>query len=310
MADANFSLGYFTGINTVDPTARLDPVPVKVGTGMKAAYPLVSASNVEIDNTYGLSSRAGSTKRLTGTDIHSFWAEGLLGFFMDGTTLYMLNYQSGDNYTSTELLAGLDRARMSYCQVNDRVYMTNGFYIGYYSNGVMNGLRVTPETYKHILPAGQRIAYHKGKLLVAKGKVLYIADALCDHYDVRTGFRVFENDITMLRPVDEGVYVADGKTWYLIEKRAFADDPAEFKKEPVLDIDAIPFSDTLINGAFVGEGVEGNVAIWATKEGVCLGDNKGSVKIVTPDYIMPPAIEGAAAIRNLDGVVHYIATIN
>jgi hypothetical protein len=304
MADANFSLGYFTGINTVDQSVRLEPVPVKVGSGMKAAYPLTKAVNVDIDNTYAISSRVGSVKRLSGTDIHSFWADGVVGFFMDGTTLYKLNYSSGDDYDKAELLSGLNRTRMSYFAVNDRVYMTNGSYIGYCSNSSMNSLRVPVETYKIVLPPGQRIAYHKGKLLVARGKVLYISDALCDHYDIRTGFRVFENNITMLRPVDEGVYVADGKTWYL------ADDPSEYKKEWVSNLDAIPYSDTTIDGAFVGEGLEGRIAIWSTSEGVCLGDNKGAFKIVTPNYIMPPAVEGAAVIRNINGVVHYLATIN
>jgi hypothetical protein len=305
MADGNFSLGFFTGINTVDPANRLEPVLVKVGVGNKAAYPLTKAVNVDIDNTYGLSSRTGSVKKLSGTDIHSFWSSGPMAFFMDGSALYLLNH----DYSSTLLLSGLQKRRMSYCQVNDRIYMTNGSYIGYYS-ATLSSLKIPSEAYKIVLPAGQRIAYHRGKLFVAKGKVLYIADALCDHYDLRTGFRVFENDITMLRPIDEGVYVSDGKTWYLIEKRAFADDPSEYKKEFVSSLDSIPFSDTVIDGAFIGEGIEGNVAIWLTSEGVCVGDNKGSVKLVTPNYLMSPAVSGAAAIRNIDGQVHYLATLN
>lgn len=301
------SMGYFTGINTVDPITRLEPVPIKVGAGMKAAYPLAEAVNVDIGNTYELSSRDGCTKKVSGTNIHSFWAKDDVAFFVDGDKLFLL----GADYTVTELLSGLSTgSRMSYAQVNDRVYMTNGAYIGYYNDFTMTALADPEVTYKMPLPAGQLIAYHRGKLLVAKGRVLYLADALCNHYDVRTGFRVFEHDITMLRPVDEGVYVADGGTWYLVEKRAFADDPAEYKKEWVSGLNAIPFTDTLIDGAYVGEGVEGNVAVWSTSEGVCMGDNKGVVKIVTPNYLMAPAVIGAAAVRNIDGQVHYLATIN
>jgi hypothetical protein len=307
MSDALFSLGYFSGINTVDDPARLAPTPVKIGEGYKAAYPLVAAENLDIDNTYALTSRIGSVKKLSGTAVHSFWTNGTLAFFIDGTKLYLLNA----DYSKTEILTGLTLGnRMSYTQVNDRIYMTNGAYIGYYTGAAMSSLVVPVETYKVVLPAGQRIAYHKGRLLVAKGRVLYMADALCDHYDVRTGFRVFENDITMVCPVDDGVYVADGKTWFLMEKRAFADDPAEYKKDWVSGLDCIPFSDTLIDGAYVGEGVEGNVAMWATSEGVSLGNNKGVVKIVTPNYIMPPGVMAAAAVRNIDGLVHYLATIN
>lgn len=300
------SIGFFTGLNTVDDPVRLRTTVVETPEGNKAAYPLVKAVNVDIDNTYGLSSRVGSTKRLSGTDIHSFWANDLLSFFMDGTTLYKLNYGDNVDYTVTELDTGITRAKMSYCQINDRVYMSNGYYIKYYSNYLMNILTVPVDNYKAVLPSGQRIAYHKGSMLVAKERVIYISDSLCDHYDVRTGYRVFENNITMLISVDNGVYVSDGNTWFLSTE----EDPLAFKKTYISSLDAILYSDTVIDGLFVGEGIEGKAAIWLTSEGVCVGDNNGKVKIVTPNYLMPSATQGASTIRNIDGIVHYLATIN
>jgi hypothetical protein len=308
MADLLASIGYFSGINNVDDPVRLPPVPVKIGAGgYKAAYPLVSAVNVDIDNTYALSSRDGSAGMVSGSDVHSVWAKGRIGLFVDGTILYFLNPDD----SVTTLLTGLTRdARMSYTQVNDRVYMTNGSFIGYYKDLTIQQLLNPNKTYKEPLPAGKFIAYWKGLLLVAKGNVLYISDALCDHYDIRTGFRVFENDITMVRPVDDGIYVADGRTWYLVEKRSFADDPAEFRKEPVLEADAIPYTDVLIDGKYVGEGEEGNLAIWTSSLGICIGNNKGIVKIPTLEkYYLPPRGIGSAAVRNINGQVHYIAVL-
>jgi hypothetical protein len=301
------SLGYFTGIDNVTDPLRFLPIPVKLNNDYKSAYSLVEAVNVDIDNTYALSSRDGSTLKLSGSDVHSGWARDLSAFFVEGTSLYLLN----QDYSITELLAGLTLgARMSYCQVNDRVYMTNGSYIGYYSNLSMNSLAAPTATYKVPLPAGRFIAYLKGVLFVAKGKVLYISDALCDHYDVRTGYRVFENDITMLRPVDDGIYVADGRTWFLVEKRAFADDPAEFKKEPVLDNDAIPYTDININGKDLAEGVDGNFAMWCSQDGICIGDNKGMVTIKNNDtYHLTHRAIGAAAVRNSNGITHYLTVL-
>jgi hypothetical protein len=307
MSDATFSMGYFSGINTVDDSVRLAPAPVKIGMGVKAAYPLTEAVNVDIDNTYALSSRDGSTLKLSITDGHSGWAKDGLCFFVDGTTLFQLNL----DYTATALLSGLtNNARMSYAAVNDRVYMTNGSYVGYYANAGMLNLSDPNINYKVPLPPGRFIAYYKGCLFVAKGRVLYISDALCDHYDVRMGFRIFENDITMLRPVDEGIYVSDGDTWFLVEKRAFADDPAEFRKEKVLDNDAIPYTDVAINGKDIGESMEGNLAMWTSTDGVCLGDNKGAVKIISQDkYVLSPHCIGAAVIRNMSGKTHYMTTL-
>jgi hypothetical protein len=308
MADPIASLGYFTGINNVDDPVRLASMPVKIGAGgYKAAYPLVKCVNLDIDNTYALSSRDGSIIKVSGTDIHSSWSDGEIGFFVDGVNLYLIN----SDYSITQLLSGLTNgARMSYFKVNDRIYMTNGVYIGYFHYMSMNSLVNPGKTYKVPLPAGQRIAYYKGVLFVAKGKVLYISDALCDHYDVRTGFRVFTNDITMVRPVDTGIYVADGETWFLVEKRAFADEPAEFRKEPVLEADTIPFTDVVMDGEYFGEGEEGDVAIWTSTDGICAGNNKGQVKVLTRDkYYMPPAGIGAAAIRIVNGQVHYLVTL-
>jgi hypothetical protein len=308
MADLLASIGYFLGINNVDDEMRLPPVPVKLSAGaFKAAYPLVKAVNVDIDNTYALSSRDGSALKVSGSDAHSGWGYQGTGFFVDGTDLYLIN----SDHSITQLLSGLTNgARMSYYPVNDRIYMTNGVYIGYYKNLNMYSLAVTNTNYKEVLPPGQRIAYFKGVLYVAKGKVLYIADALCDHYDTRTGFRVFESDITMLRPVDTGIYVADGSTWFLVEKKAFADDPGEFRKEPVLEADTIPFTDVTMDGVYLGEGEEGDVAIWASTAGICAGNNKGQVTILTKDkYFMPESVMGAAAIRIVNGQVHYLATL-
>lgn len=302
------SLGYFTGIDNVADSVRMVSTPIKNAEGFKSAYPLTEAVNVDIDNTYALSSRDGSTIKVSGTDIHSGWAKNNTGFFVDGTNLYLLN----TDYSVTLLLSGLTKGvRMSYVPVNDRIYMTNGSYIGYYKNLSMNAISDPGINYKLPLPAGRFIAYFRGITLVAKGKILYISDALCDHYDIRTGFRVFENNITMLRPViDGGVYVADGNTWFLSEKRSFADDSADFRKDNVLDIDAIPYTDIEIDGKDVGEGVDGNFAMWVSTDGICLGDSKGAVKVLTKNkYYMDPKGTGTATLRNVNGVIHYLATL-
>ena len=308
MADPLVSMGFFSGLNNVDDPVRLVPIPVKIGAGgYKAAYPLVEAVNLDIDNTYALSSRNGSDLKVSGADIHSFWAKDDIGFFVDGVNLYLIN----SDYSITQLLSGLTNgARMSYFPVNDRIYMTNGSYIGYYK-ALTTNLLVNPNmNYKQPLPAGQIIAYFKGVLYVAKGRVLYQSDALCDHYDTRTGFRVFANDITMVRPVDDGIYVADGETWFLIEKRAFADEPPEFRKDPVFEQGAIPFTDVSIDGNYLGEGMEGTLAMWTSPAGICLGDNKGVVKVITQNkYAMSPCGIGAGIIRNINGQVHYLVTL-
>jgi hypothetical protein len=304
-ADVAFNFSFFSGINTVDDSTRLTPSTYRVGAfGEKTVYPLVSATNVEIDNTYALKSRDGSTLELSGSDVHSLWSDNDLCFFVDGNTLYKLNI----DYTKTSMIEGLQvSARMSYVVVNDRVYMTNGSYIGYYNDGAMHSLQNPSLTYKVILPPGQYITYLSGRLYVAKGSVLYAADVLCDHYDIRTGFYAFANDITMLRAVENGIYVCDGDIWFLSDG-----GEAGMKREFISNDSVIPFTDAGVDGLDVGEdGFEnGTVAIWVSSSGVQMGTNKGKVVNITPNYIIPPPFVGAAMIRSIDGVTHYIATIN
>jgi hypothetical protein len=193
--------------------------------------------------------------------------------------------------------------------MNDRVYLTNKSYIGYYKNFSVTAVPAPTTNYKLPLPAGQRIEYYRGRLYVAKGNVIYIADALCDHYDIRTGFRVFENDITMLRAVDNGIYVSDGNTWFLQGA-----EPDEFQRTKVSDSDAIPYTDSIISGLYVGSGIAGNMAIWTSTYGICIGDNTGVVKNLTSDrYYMSSGTSGYGmgdcAVRNKNGQVHYITSL-
>ena len=294
-----FTFGHFAGINNVDKSFRVPSVRNNAGvvyTDMDAL------ENVDIDNSFALSTRDGSDLKLAGTDVHSIWADGETCLFVDLDRLYSLS----ELYARTEVLSGLTLGeRISYAPVNDRIYFTNKGYIGYFHNLLATALSDPNISFKLPLPAGQRIAYYRGRLYVAKGKVLYISDALCDHYDIRTGFRVFENDITMVREVDNGIYVADSKTWFLQGA-----EPDEFQRAKVSDSDVIPFTDCLISGLLVGDGIAGNLAIWTSTDGICVGDNSGAVKNLTrARYYMASHGIGGSAVRNLNGQVHYITSI-
>ena len=303
MSDAIASLKYFSGLNTVEELTRKDFSIAKLGSGYKATYPLTVAVNVDISNDYALSSRGGNTKIISGSMIHSAWGDGDTAFFIDGTVLYLF-----DGLNTTQLLTGLtNMARMSYYPVNDRIYMTNGTYIGYYKDLAMHSLAEPNMNYKSVLPAGRFIAHYNATLFVAKGKVLYRSDALCDHYDTRSGFNVFANDITMVRPVSDGLYVSDGKTWFISDKM---ENPDAFNKAMVLDADAIPYTDIDCDGKYVGDGIDEKVAIWTSTIGVCIGNSKGVVGVPTlGKYIMAQHGIGTAVIRNKDGQVHYLATL-
>lgn len=298
---------YFNGINSVDENARLTPVLAQLNQGVRPVYPLLDALNVDIDNTYSLSTRQGSDLLLAGTDYHSGFGNEYVSLVVDGSVLYRLNFEGGTTWTRTALLSGLTLgATMTYCPVNDKVYMTNGSYIGYYHDGAMYSLTVPDTNFKVPLPAGKIISYHKGSLYVARENVLFISDALCDHWDEETGFRVLLSDIQMIRPVSNGVFVSDSTTTWFIPD----DDEDKNRRTKVFDSPAIFGTDVEINGEDVKEGTDATYALWVSKTGICLGLPTGKgVNLTAEKYNISTYGIGSSVIRKVNGIIHYLVTL-
>ena len=302
-----FGLKGFSGVNNIDPEWRLPVSEVdKAHIGIVAD--MVAIENLDIGNTHALKTRDGSVQKITGADLHSLWSNGVECFYVDETTLYYLTAQ----YTAIALKSGLaPNARMVYQEVNDRIYMTNGQWIGYFKNMSIHELAAPSLAYKVAMPPGQHMAFFEGQLHVASGKVLYISDALSDHYDIRFGYRQFSGNITLLHGVGKGLYVADGQTWFMTRSPAVrADEPDEFRREEALPVNAIPYTDVEISGSEVKDGIDGDYLMWTSEEGVCLGDGSGKVFQATlAKYHLPACAVGSACLRKVSGVNHYIATL-
>lgn len=305
MADATLlaSLGYFSGINDVDEPSALSWEKKDTDQGVRAVYPLQVAENVWIDNTMHLQSRTdGQTIRAAG-DIHSIWSDGTTFLYVSGDTLYSLSKY----FVSTALVAGLSFGkRMSYAAFNDRIYYSNGIDIGYVKNGAVSTITVPTIEFKLPIPPGKHLATYRAGLYSASGKVLYISDALSDCYDVRSGFRQFKDDIVMVRPVENGIYVADTQTWFLKGL-----GPDDFTREVVEENTVVPYTDINVDANDVGEGTKnGSWAMWTSREGVCVADGDGNIVNLTRErFTMAEHIQGAAMIRDEDGIFQYINTM-
>ena len=287
----------FLGINNVDNSTRLVPLIIN----HEYVYSLQQANNMDIDNTYGLSSRSGYSGILSGLDIHSL-SDDAPGFFVDDDTLKKLNI----DYSVISLRSGLTSgARMSYTPFNNRIYYTNGYEIGYIQSIVDYPLVDPALEFKLPLPAGQFIEYFMSCLYVAVGKKLYISDPLCDYYDVRTGYRIFNEQITMLRAVDDGLYVSDDRIWFVKGK-----GNEDFERIEVYSHRAISYTDVRINSQDMNNEMKGNMVIWTGENGICIGNNDGVVVNLTESrYTFTPTNQGAGFIRSENNVRHYINSL-
>ena len=303
------SLGYFSGLNTVEDAVRLAPETSRTIDGYKAIYPLTEAMNVDVDNSNAVVSREGLTEKLTGTDMHSFWAnvKGTLCFYVDGSALYRMY----EDYT-TELIVNLSSSdRVSFEEFNSRVYYTNRVDIGYIEDNVRYGIPAQTKQYKLPLPAGKFICLYKGSLYVVSGKILYVGDPLSDCYDIRHGYRIFSSDIGMILSVEDGLYVSDEQTWFVSPYQAIENDPFELRRQLVSNSRAIPYTAVRIEGNKVGgSGMKGIAGMWLSDFGICVGDNQGVVQNITEQkYTLAEYSEGSALVRDIDGVIHYITAL-
>ena len=147
MADVTFS--NFAGIQNTLPPERLHSLP----TRDDPSCDLVTALNVDIDNSGQVSRRAGQTLKVAGA-AHSLFANGNDCFFVQGGTLQRLN----PDFTVTALATGLTlNAPASFLKVNQRIYWSNGL-----QNGVIDGNNRS---------WGMRIPDAPGLLTLAQGQL-------------------------------------------------------------------------------------------------------------------------------------------
>lgn len=109
----------FAGLKNTVPVERLDAVD------------LVTANNVDLDDSGCISRRGGQTLKVAGS-AHSLWAEADVCLFVQGSSLKRLN----PDFSSSVLAAVTPGSAARYEATNGRVYWTNGSETGVIDRGV------------------------------------------------------------------------------------------------------------------------------------------------------------------------------
>ncbi len=288
----------FTGINNVADATNLK------------LEELAEARNVDIDNEGRVSRRDGYTKKYTPSDkTHSMWSNDRMCLFVEGSTLMRLN----TDYTATQLRVNVTTLPMEYVDVNEDVYYSNASVNGYIDSLGVNNLHSNPSVeYKEIPKPGQHIEYYNGRIYIARNHTLWFTDVFAfSRVDARYNAIEFKDEITMLKAVDDGLYISIGD----INDRSSViflagASPQDFVQRVVADYGAIEGTATKPNEAFIGDGANGQVVLWASRKGVCLGGNGGSFKNLTAGkYEVPTNRYGSGFFRIISGVPQYITSL-
>jgi len=140
-------------------------------------------------------------------------------------------------------------------------------------------------------PPGRIVREFNGRTLVANGPVLWMSEAFAlERFNYATGYVQYLEDVTIVEPVADGVWVVADQTYFL---RGIG--TAEFSQVA-----------RLAHGAIFGTGCEApgtkNKA-WHTPRGMVMASAGGEIKNMTEDNVaMGDAVSGATIIREHDGL--------
>lgn len=286
----------FKGINNVEDAINL-------GTDE-----LVEAPNIDIDNKGRAKRRDGYTRKLAPSGVlHSLWSNDRICLYVDGTTLTQLF----TDYTSAVVRGNVGSSPMDYVDVNEDVYYTNASANGHVDNGVDVQFSDPGINYKVKPPYGQHIENFNGRNYIAQNHTIWITDAYAyGRVDLRKGFIAMKDEVTMIKAVDDGIYVSIGD----IDDRSSViflsgTGPEDFTYKVVADYGAIEGTAVKPRSAFVGDGIKGTTVMWTSRKGICLGANGGQfTNLTAARYEVTDNKYGAASFRLRNGLPQYIAT--
>jgi hypothetical protein len=172
-----------------------------------------------------------------------------------------------------------------------------------------NDALVLPCRTEHLQPApvGTVTAFWRGRVLVAVGPVLYASKTNgWEVFDFRRDFKQFSAAITLIQPVDDGLYV--GTT----EELAFLSG-TEFDKlayRQVIPAGAVLGSGVAVRGELIkqGDGVgEGAALVCIADRVLVAGFSGGNIIRMTEGRYTTAVTEVTATFRQIDGIPQYLA---
>ena len=124
-------------------------------------------------------------------------------------------------------------------------------------------------------------------MFIAEGKVLWWSEPFnFDIYNKAESFVQFFDDIVMIQPVDNGIFVSTEKKTYFLGGA----DPKAFELKEAAQYPSIEWSNTIEKVDASEIGIDGGLcAVWASREGAILGFSTGQIlnlnknKVVYPD---------------------------
>jgi hypothetical protein len=276
---------------------RIDPARIRFDSETYIQE-LAVAVNVVVDDSYRLNRRKGQTTTDITSSCHSLFPYREVCMAVVGSNLCVLD----DGLNSTPIATVNPDARMSYETVSELVYYCNG-----HQNGVINLDTMSRSDWEkvdedYVGPitsrqfqspvVGYMLAYYKGRLYMVTVDqgfpvVWYTEPNSFNWVDFAQNYLPFESRVTMFRPVRDGIFVSTEAEVFFLS----GDDPVSgFEHIHISDYPAIEGTDVIVPGSRIGKGdIPGEVVLWTTEQGVCMGATQGYFNNITDRRIRLPS---------------------
>jgi hypothetical protein len=297
MADPIMITG-FAGINNKSPAHRIQG-PTKQNT----IVDLVTGENFDLDNSGRAVLRDGYDNIMALTGCHSGYSFGGVFLLVKSGTLCRFYPET---LAITPLVNVGNDNKMRYWPAAGRIFFTNGTVIGEVKDGTATLFPETTTAFKAKMKVGQAIAHYRGRLYVAQGKVMWTSDVKpLYRTDLRHGFKQFPDNVRVIAPTTDGLYVGTEKACYFLGGlNPLKMSQVKISDGPVKDLPVVYIAADKIKGL----NIEGSFPLIMTDDGLNIGLPQGNLLNLTQERHLPPdGISGTAILKqDTLGQFHYI----
>jgi len=317
-------------------STKIDPVVFAEFTGLRNTIAeerlgptdLATATNVDLDDAGQARRRRGFTQVASGS-WHSLYENNGVNYGVkDGDLCAILS-----DFSTLTLRAGVGDQPLAYTSIGPTVYFSSPVYggviedmivrpwgktgtVGTWVSPVVNPTANMPEVAGKLLkdpPRATALAYLNGRIYMATGQTLWATELYqYDLVDANQNYFYFEDAITSVVAVSDGLYVGTEKATYFL-----AGAMRGMTRVQVFGVGTVKGSAVTVDPQRVGGDREDVIArskqavLFLTSAGLCVGLDSGVCFNLTQGrFNFPEAQDATAMFREQDGISQYVSTVN
>lgn len=286
----NKKFGKFLGLYDLDTPPNYSAIRIQSGPD---SILLAKADNVNISNSYKVSRRSGRKLVLPG--VQSIYSDGKVILGVLGGNLVQITPATNTPWPYHLIAGNVGTRPMSYCSAWNRIYFTNGLVIGKIVDGQAYTIAaISDPPFRRPLPPGTIIEAYRNRLYLARGRQIFFTDPRTpEHYDERRAGLQFSSEITMVKSVNDGLYISTKD-----QVSCFTgNSPDDFTRHIVSGSGAIPGTPSKTHDVLIGGKNYNTAVFWRSLAGIFFGSEETQTTNMTETRMKPlgSAINGAGA---------------